>query len=310
MNEDILFFTVATQKHRIFVLPYILFALHHNHDARVEIWIDGYEDFVKLNESAFQILDEFYRRRYLIGSLPRRFDEWAEKREYAQLIRFLVEPETRLSYTYIGDVDILILEGDIKKFHESQIMQTNGYYSNIVRSRKKKKLTGLHCVDTERYYEATRRTREKYTSKENVERLSDEEVLFSIVKESIGDPAMISGRRRPVHGYHLSFNRNPLGDNWISQTISVVKGRYPRPGWGLTHKEKPYNDMLSLLLGGTLKKAGDSYKEYRRRCRISLRWLKSYESIKKTPQWERLLGTFDGEFRELIERLDRALQPF
>lgn len=191
--------TVATGNWNIFILPYIFSCLYFNKDSYVEIYT---KDFIK-NEDSFNVLKELFGDSFFLYELP-LFDKKRNLPDCA--IRFLIEPVKKVDYTYIGDVDILILETNIVDFHKKIIEENGGYFSNIIRPNSKR-LTGLHCVKTVPYYEKIKNIKEIINCKFG----SDEEMLYEIVDNSIGF-LNYKNIERPLHGFHFSLMREPKID--------------------------------------------------------------------------------------------------
>jgi len=128
----------------------------------------------------------------------------------SQIGRFLEEPILKAEYTYIGDIDILLTE-PLVDFHVKKMQSRNLCFDNEIR-QDLRRLTGLHFVKTNEYYNATRKARTGYNGPFG----NDEDLLCRIVESSFGDihkliptaePFKIS---RPLHGTHLSLRRRPI----------------------------------------------------------------------------------------------------
>jgi hypothetical protein len=121
--------------------------------------------------------------------------------------RFVVPPESKADFVYIGDVDIMIVD-DVWIKHK-RVFERGLPYSNRVRHNTTK-LTGLHFTRYDTYYPLPE-IRDIANEFKN-----DEEVLYQIVKRSgqLDRQAEIDavGVGRPVHGIHMSLNRIPFSD--------------------------------------------------------------------------------------------------
>ena len=190
MNENLLFFTAATGRYQQFITPYIFFALYHNNNAMAEIMTDNVDKYVRKNDGAMRVLNKYFKNRFMIRDIPRGIE--------SHTARFVVEPLTELEYTYMNDVDILILESNLVETHTAIMKEKRSYFSN--RMRGEKKLTGVHFVRTNPWYEQTKATRDS-------NKLNDEEALYNIVNCTYGDPRQFTSDLRPIHGFHLSMNR-------------------------------------------------------------------------------------------------------
>lgn len=193
------FFTSANRAYELFVLPYITAVLAHNEDARVEICLDDSAIFTEANAAPLSILAaEYGQDRFLLR-------DTAELPDVAGAIapnsvRFVQEPELITTYTYIGDIDILVLESVTDK-HLRQIEHTGLPYDNILRPGKEA-LSGLHFTTSDAYYPV------RLTSDLTLN--LDEHLLYNLVVArglKLPDPEY---RWRPVHGYHMSLRRGPL----------------------------------------------------------------------------------------------------
>lgn len=187
------FFTYADPVYELFVLPYIVSVLIHNHDARVEICLDDSEKYRDSNTEAVDVLlQNFGEGRFMLRDAERNADVSPNS------VRFLETPREMTEFTYIGDIDILILEA-VSRFHIERMKRFSFEYSNIKRS-KKDKLSGLHFTRSDAYYPVHIPT--------GTNLHLDEALLYTMVV-SRGHPLPPSDWSRPVHGYHLSPNRSP-----------------------------------------------------------------------------------------------------
>lgn len=195
-----------------YIAPYIASALYHNKDGISEILVDDADLFTKEHNSSLKVLDKYFSGRYLIRQIP----EYAQK-ILPNTVRFLTAPTKQVEFTYIGDVDILILDPHVSSWHRDYMNKQNMCYSNN-RRKDQPILTGLQCVKTQEYYS---KIDEQYMRLfvDSLERNNlnythhDEKVLYSIVKHRIGKipDDYYSFATRPVHGIHMSPNREPLG---------------------------------------------------------------------------------------------------
>jgi hypothetical protein len=193
MNYNLLFFTAATRRYKNFITPYCFFALYHNINAKAEIMIDGASEYMGRNAGAQRVLNQLFPDRILLREISRKLEP--------HTARFVCEPLTELQYTYINDVDILILESDLVETHTKIMREHKSIFSN--RMRGTDKLTGVQFVITAPYYKVTEQARA--TTK-----LFDEHALYDIVNRGIGRPQNFTSDLRPVHGFHVSMNRPPV----------------------------------------------------------------------------------------------------
>lgn len=201
------FFTAADRNYEMFVLPYIVSALTHNDDARVEVCLEDPGRFEEENSDAIAILREAFGERFLLRS--------GSFNVPANTVRFVEEPQVLTEYTYIGDIDILILE-PITQQHVDNMVDIGLPYSNRTRS-KGNYLTGLHFTRSDAYYPVKLpRDYQKFKT-------LDEQLLYRIIEHRGNGLPGEDATFRPVHGFHLSLRRLPA----------------PRsgPGWGIGNKK-------------------------------------------------------------------------
>jgi len=205
------FFTACNRAYEPFVIPYALSVLHHNNDAAVEVCVEDPTRFADENEQALAILASAYPDRLLVrgGTYFGRVRPGS--------VRFVEEPILQAEFTYIGDVDILVLEGDIATIHSRNMAKTGLPYSNVLRATGDR-LTGLHFTPTNLHYPFS-----IAEDARTLRTLGDEQILYRLVLAKglpLPDP---KERYRPVHGWHLSLHRPPTG-----REVGSV-----RFGWGL-----------------------------------------------------------------------------
>lgn len=206
-SRDVCFFTVATGFYQNFVPAYVWFVQESNPGAACEIVVDNLPLFDQRHGAAIEHLRQ--RGEVVMRELPTLRRPPLREATY----RFVLEPLTLREFTYIGDVDILMLENAMAAHRE--VFAAGHSYSNMVRQQSKK-LTGLHFTRTADHYPlpnmATLIKRFPH----------DEELLYALVESQgrlIEDETFAAFR--PDLGIHLSMNRLPFGSPG-------------RPGWGLT----------------------------------------------------------------------------
>ena len=262
-------FTIATGKYKRFVLPYITSVLWHNKNAFTEIWVD---DPLMFTSKQRNFLNRYFPNRWDISKISTKFKNFKGSKAIKS-IRFLARPFFKAKYTYIGDVDFIILDSRIAKVHAKHANFINKPYSNIVRPVSKKctvrKMTGLHFVCTAPYYAEFKKNKAYINSViERIEnnpyrRKLDEELLYTLVQKLHGlpdykelakitphakaRPAWNNAWVRPGHGLHTSPGRRPFG----------------KPGWGII----PYNEAIKTFWKTEvwqqgLKVFGDAYHVY------------------------------------------------
>lgn len=224
MNEkaDTLFFTACTESYDFFAVPYAYFCLRNNPAAKVEIVFDDYEAFMKKNVASVQKILEMYPDSVLF----RQASVTRNKKIVPGSIRFVEEPQTRCTYLYIGDIDLLVMD-DVQKIH-LQLMERHSLpFSNIVRLDKDgkptKRLSGLHFIRFNEFYPLPDIS-DLDLGKEN-----DEMVLFEIMNRK-GLMVPLEFRSRPECGVHVSLSRDPAGRS-TGRSMGVFSKR-PTLGWG------------------------------------------------------------------------------
>ncbi|MEF2554052.1 hypothetical protein VQ042_22380 [Aurantimonas sp. A2-1-M11] len=180
--------------------PYITSTLLHNENTTVEICLESVCEFRADNEKSVEILHDMFDDRFHLR-------EADFSRYPANHIRFLETPSVISDYTYVGDIDILILE-EIASIHLRNMQRTNLPYSNIVRPGKER-MSGLHFTKTADRYPLCILSDDKLN-------LSDEEILYWQVAAQGGSLPSSDDTFRPLHGYHLSLQRQPrpTGISW------------------------------------------------------------------------------------------------
>lgn len=116
---------------------------------------------------------------------------------WSNSVRFVSEPEIKDKYTYINDIDVLMLMKNFYEYHINIMKEYRTSYSNWVRDNDNKCLTGLHFVETSNYYPI------------NLEGINlidnDEHILKKIQSKKCSIDENIP--RRPVCGLHFSKNQ-------------------------------------------------------------------------------------------------------
>jgi hypothetical protein len=218
-------YTCCNGVYKNFIPIFILSNLYHNEDSFVEVGVDLINE-IDLTES-LNVLNKKYPNRFLIRKA--NFDKIVIKGKHYNTIpntvRFIDEPIVKAKYVYISDIDIINLEKNICDLHINH-MNNNGLpFSNIVRNydtpKEYKRLTGLHFTPYENYYPIP-----DYEDLilEGVFTRSDEAFLYKLVKKRYNN-INEEIQWRPVHGIHVSPNREPTGNmnwgmsNWQNQWI-------------------------------------------------------------------------------------------
>ncbi|WP_422156455.1 hypothetical protein KV699_08530 [Vreelandella titanicae] len=196
------FFTCANAKYEFFIPIYTFFVLRNNPDALVEIVVEDLAAIERLEPLRAKICDYFGSRFHI------RTGDFNNKTP--NIVRFVEVPEISAKYTYIADIDILIVE-DVTVWHEKKMKELNLPHSNIIR-KNSHRLTGLHFCLTEQHYPLNFNVHDIYAKPS-----STDEVFLYKTYESKGLLPPPGHQSRPEHGIHVSLNRCP----------------YDKKGWGM-----------------------------------------------------------------------------
>lgn len=251
--NNVHFLTVSNQKYYRFVIPYIAAALETYKQSTMEIYLDDKIQFEKTHKPLISIARNHFGSRWALRQIPAKFLRPQSKvSPIFNSLRWVVAPKTRQPLTYIGDIDILILRdtkeslGDI---HRRIMKETRLPYSNML--RRTGRMTGLHCVDTKRYFD---KIDIEWIGQEYFRqygKMSDEELICRIVTYYFGK--ITPNRERPVHGIHLSPNRRPgnsamhWGVNKARANAYLVLSKTDSWGELLPYFDKAYLSDLKIL---------------------------------------------------------------
>ena len=198
---------VVDKKYQKYIPYYACFASELNNSCDIKIFSPGskIDDRIKELVSSVGIdvvFDEDFFSKYDTSN-P----------HLLKSLRWIINQDMVSGYNniYIGDVDILLCkeEDDLFVQHLNHCEKTQLPYSNSVRNidPTKKRLTGLHFIKCEEYYEQTRATIEKYSRQlmQSGTRFHNEQNLYEIIRQSgLGFPEKWW---RPHHGIHLGLWR-------------------------------------------------------------------------------------------------------
>lgn len=212
-------------------IPYYITSIKKNYpEADIIIFYAG-----KLNNNVRKYLKEITEIRIILYE-----DFYLEKFPFIDeykirgggsktLLRFLIPGRyfENYDFVYFGDVDIILLqeEYNLFEFHEEQAVKNKLPFSNKVRSLPNKgglsnRLTGLHFVEVERYFEKMDPLIFKFFNDHNFRSTlmnsitRDEEFLYRISMKAFHfKPADLSENKRPWHGFHLGLVR---GKNYLN----------------------------------------------------------------------------------------------
>ena len=271
------FFTSANRAYELFVLPYLASVLVHNDDARVEICLEDADRFASDNAEALAILEAGFGKGRCHLRNTKRVDigQASDAALSPNSVRFIQVPEAATEYTYIGDIDILVLESVSDK-HLRRMAHTGRPYSNILRPDRSS-LSGLHFTRSSAYYP------QRFPADADLHQ--DEHLLYQLVVAHGLELPEIGDRWRPVHGYHLSLNRAPM---------SAL-------GWGVDGALQPFFwHPKRWLLHIARMRSGRSVFGVRQR-------FNAYCRLQQHEAWRRVLPYFDCRYMMLLGLLDLAL---
>lgn len=198
-NKTTLFFTCVNRKFWGFGMLYPMFVLLSNPGSLVEIGIEG--DFWQFRRHYKHIL-EFYDSSFPGRVKFRAVNGWrlgitGGYQIVPNTLRFVIQPELKADYVYIGDADIFVTE-EITPQHVENMRKNNLDFSNAVRAGKRR-LTGLHFMEYDKMYPLPS-LRGLRLGKKN-----DEEVLYELMNRKGYKMPDSSLTFRPAHGLHISM---------------------------------------------------------------------------------------------------------
>ena len=217
------FFTACNGIYKEFIPLFILSHLYHNENCFVEIGTDTMlrPEILK----SLKILNQYYPNQFSIHVVDFGPIKIGNKHynTIPNTVRFFTPPKTKSEYVYISDIDIICLQENLTDIHIKDMEKLNLPYSNIVRpvkdeSHPHRRLSGLHFTKYDSYYPIPNHT--DLCEKGLLQH--DEVFLYELVKKRYPN-FVVENTYRPVHGIHVSPNRNPTGDmnwgmpNWINQ---------------------------------------------------------------------------------------------
>lgn len=201
-TKDLTFLTTCNGAYHNFVAPFIHFCKVSNPGCKIEIWAEKPDTLKFLNVPNVKI-----------HQLPLEY--------HVATYRYIAEPTHRTKHTYITDIDIMHTEL-VQPFHLQHMKETGLCFSNIQRIKKGEvgRLSGLHFVETDTWYDLTSRIRSEIEPKGE-----DERMLFDIAGSICQIEKVSKGlSKRPIHGIHCSAGRN-------------ARAPYSSKGWEITSQK-------------------------------------------------------------------------
>lgn len=199
MFEIVFLANAIHERYEDFLVPFTYFALSTNPNSFVEIVVESADAFERRCAASLELL-----RKVHSNFLIRDMDRKPNGKHTAATYRFLEVPHTEGRYTYIMDVDVMLLESIVPHFEE--MWPDNCVINNIIRPNTER-LTGMHFVRTSEYYTPSFLAEQDsmYQSPPRTHE-NDEVVLYQMVAKCHSLPPR-DFRWRPIFGIHFSPNR-------------------------------------------------------------------------------------------------------
>jgi hypothetical protein len=180
-------------------VPFLFFALTSNKGCHVEIVVENPTQFSKKYRKELDYCLELYGSNFIVRSYQNPIATAHSPTAH----RFFEVPTIPAKYTYIADIDIMFLEEVLASYLNN--WPAGLPYNNILRNPGEIRLTGVHMVETDKYYTSDFITvqKSKYSS---VKDPRGEIILGEMCDDVHGLPPF-SHRFRPILGIHFSPNR-------------------------------------------------------------------------------------------------------
>lgn len=205
MNNRVLIYNCCDDEYTHFIPIYCASSLFSNDNIDIEIGVNvsklsndeelALEMLRKLyKDSRILIKYDFYKKHKLHG-----FDNatYNGNKMWSNTVRFVSEPEIKNKYTYINDIDVLMLMKNFYEYHIDIMKMYNTPYSNWVRDNDKLCLTGLHFVKSSTYYPI---------NANGINLIDNDEHILKKLQSRVCE-INYNIPRRPVCGLHLSKNQ-------------------------------------------------------------------------------------------------------
>jgi hypothetical protein len=216
------FFTAVTRGYWPFVAPYAASTLVHNQDVRMELCVEDLPGFIVTHERVLRRLAYHFP-----GRLHLRTGKF--RKRVADAVRFLETPEEITEFTYIGDADMLILEGNIAAQHIAHMARIGLPYSNVLREGDPHKLSGLHFTRSDAHYPL------KIPNGLDLHQHCENTLQALVLAKGLPLPGP-EVLWRPQHGIHLSLNRRPVDTgrpHWGIRSVQIdaYLALWENPAW-------------------------------------------------------------------------------
>ena len=239
-----LIYTCCDEKYSHFIPLFCAALLYSNENIDIEIGVS----ISKLTNNE-ELAINYLRNKYKNSQILIRYNMFKvdynkskvkqaiynDKEMMINSVRFVSEPLIKNTYTYISDIDIISFEKNFYNIHIKNMDKNNLVYDNIVR-KNTNRLSGLHFVKTKYHYPINYKNL-------NTE-INDEQLLFEISKNkyTINNNLIF----RPVHGIHMSLNRNIT-------TINNI------PGWNADKWKNHWQNFTHTDIYNEIYKSFDKF---------------------------------------------------
>jgi hypothetical protein len=186
-----------------FIVPFAHFALAYHRRGFVEIVVVDHTQF----EAAYAL--ELAELRAVHGDTRfavRSMDKPPNAVHVPNTYRFLEVPHAEGRYTYVMDVDVMLLEDVVPPFERR--WPADCAFSNVVRdpAAEHPRLTGMMMVRSAQYYTPALKARQAALYGKHSGCANDEHILYTLAHACHAMPPP-DFRWRPIFGIHFSPNR-------------------------------------------------------------------------------------------------------
>lgn len=166
-------------------------------------------------------------------------------------IRFLIEPQIKNEYIFIGDIDIVYLLGNYYDNYLRDMFNRTSCYSNRVRFTDKHKLTGIHFSKWYCLYPII-------LNKKIDLNINDEALLyFRLI--NLGVPIDYNTKYRPIFGVHLSVSRKHVVNNYNNLDWEMNGKRKLWKNFTATKQYKFIYPLLDIYIVNKIKLLEEYY---------------------------------------------------
>lgn len=229
-----LIYTCCDEKYSHFIPLFCAALLYSNKNIDIEIGT-SVNKLTDAEENALIYLRKVFPNskiliKYNYFKVVNNIAIYNNNKMFINTVRFISEPIIKDYYTYISDIDLIMLDKNFYVHHIKILKDNNIIYDNIVRKNNPTHLSGLHFCITEKWYPL---------NLTNIDyKINDEEVLMNIAKNktSINHELVL----RPQHGIHMSFNRPEVKAGKII-------------GWGAEPYKIIWNEFINTEIYKTIE---------------------------------------------------------